>query len=525
MTGRVPGGATKTEARATGGATPAGCSAVSGGEGATSVLSGVESELEGFVRSFEPARFSGDDAASLVRRFARIEHLAQAGKTLAARRAADSDIHRRSGQRSGAEWLAAETGESLGDALDTLKLGENLGSQPGVEDALRGGKLSPRKARLISGAVKENPGAEADLLAGAETDSLRTVQDKAGRARAQRGSAEDERRREERLHARRSLRTWTDPVDGMTLLHGRFAPLEGARLRSALERTCDQVFRRNRRAGIEESRDAYMADALVELVATGTTGIGDPAGTRGAGQGQGPDAGAGQRPDAGAGQGPDAGQGQGTGGPGGGQRSGTGQGRGRGATTGTGRSRGPYRTDTVHVRVDLAALRAGFAGPGQRCEIPGIGPISVERAREIMGDALLRLVITDGVDVPCIVNLKRGIPAPVASALLERDPVCVISGCDQHRHLQIDHWSVDFAKQGPTQWWNLVRLCPFHHGLKTRGYFHLDRNPDHSWSFTVTPKGRAHGYGPVGPPPADPDPPDPDPPDPGGGPTLFPHTE
>ena len=147
----------------------------------------------------------------------------------------------------------------------------------------------------------------------------------------------------------------------------------------------------------------------------------------------------------------------------------------------------------------------------------------MERAKEIMGDALVRLVLTDGVDVPCIVNLKRGIPAVVGAALLERDPTCVIPGCDQGQCLQIDHWKVDFAKHGPTQWWNLVRLCPHHHRLKTQGYFHLDRTPDGGWTFTATPKGRTQGFGPV--PPPDPDPPDPpDSSDPGD-PTLFPRTE
>jgi len=142
MTVRAPGGARNgtgsTKAR---GADSAGASSEAG---ATAVLASVESGLAGFVETFDPARFSGDDAGVLVRHFARIEHLAQAGKVLAATRAAGSDIHRRSGQRSGAEWLAAETGEPVGDAIDTLKLGEDLGSQPGVEDASGRGS-SPRR--------------------------------------------------------------------------------------------------------------------------------------------------------------------------------------------------------------------------------------------------------------------------------------------------------------------------------------------------------------------------------------------
>ena len=531
MTVRAPGGATNGKTRTGAGAGGTSEGATSEGaasEGAASVLASVESGLSGFVGSFDPTRFSGDDAASLVRSFARIERLALAGKTLAAKRAASSDIHRRAGQRTSAEWLAGETGESVGDAIDTLRLGDALSAQPGVEDAFRGGKLSQKKARVISGAVGENPDAEAELLDGAEHDSLRRVQEKATRARAQRRSAEDERRREERLRAKRMCRTWTDPADGMTVLSGRFTPTDGARLRSMLERATDRVFRRARKAGIEESRDAYQADALVGLLGIRDTGIEDAHDVLDGDSGQdgdsvqdtGADGDTGtDGADAATGTTPRQANGASTTPAANTTPAAGGAAQDKGTKAGKGKGCGSYRTDTVHVRIDLDALRAGYAGPGRICEIPGIGPISVERAREILGDALVKLVITNGVDVPTIVNVKRGIPAPVASALLERDPTCVVPGCDQNQRLQTDHWKVDFAKKGPTQWWN---LCPFHHSLKTKGLFHLDRQPDGSWTFTATTKGRATGYGPN--PPPDPDPPDPDPPD-TGDPTLLPRTE
>ena len=42
------------------------------------------------------------------------------------------------------------------------------------------------------------------------------------------------------------------------------------------------------------------------------------------------------------------------------------------------------------------------------CEIAGIGAIPAERARELLGDAVLKLVITNGVDVANVTHLGRG---------------------------------------------------------------------------------------------------------------------
>ncbi|HEX3980910.1 MAG TPA: hypothetical protein VHW93_06785, partial [Acidimicrobiales bacterium] len=64
-----------------------------------------------FVASFEPERYSGEDAAALVKQFARLERLAGTGKTLAASRAARCHPNLSTGHRTPAEWLAATTGD------------------------------------------------------------------------------------------------------------------------------------------------------------------------------------------------------------------------------------------------------------------------------------------------------------------------------------------------------------------------------------------------------------------------------
>ena len=87
-------------------------------------------------------------------------------------------------------------------------------------------------------------------------------------------------------------------------------------------------------------------------------------------------------------------------------------------------------TATVHVRVDHAALVRGHVEPGELCEIPGVGPIPVEVARRLAVDSVLNVLVTDGVDVTTVAHSGRTIPAALRRALVERDPECVVPGCD-----------------------------------------------------------------------------------------------
>ncbi len=72
------------------------------------------------------------------------------------------------------------------------------------------------------------------------------------------------------------------------------------------------------------------------------------------------------------------------------------------------------------LRLDVAALWRGFALGDELCELTGVGPIPVEVARCLLGDAVLKLVITKGVDVASVTSLTRGptqaMPAAAAAA-------------------------------------------------------------------------------------------------------------
>ena len=158
--------------------------------------------------------------------------------------------------------------------------------------------------------------------------------------------------------------------------------------------------------------------------------------------------------------------------------------RARGATLPA--CRAPY-----HVRVDHTAFRRGHVEAGETCEIPGIGPIPVATARALAADAVISAVVADGVDVKAVAHLGRTIPAHVRTALIARDPACVVPGCHTRDGLEIDH-IVAFAAGGATCLANLCRLCRWHHYLKTHHGGRLTGGPgDWGWQLPVDERGPA----------------------------------
>jgi plasmid stabilization system protein ParE len=124
----------------------------------------------------------------------------------------------------------------------------------------------------------------------------------------------------------------------------------------------------------------------------------------------------------------------------------------------------------VHLHVDHSALLRGLVVDGERCEIPGVGPVPVAVVRRLLGDCVLKVIVTDGVDVTAVAHAGRTIPAHLRTALEARDPTCIVPGCDGRRDLQIDH-RVPWIEGGPTSLDNLARLCRWHHYQKSHfGY-------------------------------------------------------
>jgi hypothetical protein len=85
------------------------------------------------------------------------------------------------------------------------------------------------------------------------------------------------------------------------------------------------------------------------------------------------------------------------------------------------------------LRVDREALRRGDVRDDELCEITGLGPIPLRTARELLGEAVLKLVITKGTDVLHVTHLGRGPSAAQRVALLWSSPGCTVEGCPRTR--------------------------------------------------------------------------------------------
>src|SRR6202040_1765013 len=96
------------------------------------------------------------------------------------------------------------------------------------------------------------------------------------------------------------------------------------------------------------------------------------------------------------------------------------------------------------VRVDAAALARGGVAGEELCEISGVGPVPVGVARQLLGEAVLELVITRGLDVLNVTHLGRGPSAAQRIALLWGSPGCTVQGCNGV-YVQIDH-RIDWAE-------------------------------------------------------------------------------
>jgi hypothetical protein len=235
--------------------------------------------------------------------------------------------------------------------------------------------------------------------------TLRDLKDECGRVKA--AADPDRETTVRRIHCERSVRTYTD-ADGAWNLHARGTAAAGARVEAALRPLVEAEFTTARGDGRRESFEAYRFDALVTAVTRPPTAT---------------------------------------------------------ATTDGARARRENVSHLGLLRVDLAALRRGEPADGEYCEITGIGPIPVSAARELLGESILKLVITKGVDVLHVTHLGRGPTVAQRVALLWQQPECIVEGCNR-RHTEIDHRE-DFARTRHTRLDELEPNCDEHHDKKT----------------------------------------------------------
>lgn len=459
-------------------------------DAATSVLSDLVSRLE-------PGCLTGADAKELYGAVVVAERFCVAAKTLLAPRIDASMVWAEEGHPNAASLMAALEGIPLGQARSTLELGRNLDQLPDTEEAIRSGKLSRPKAAEVVGAALLDPETEGELLAGAEELPLHKVKERCQRSRAA-SANHDPVAAIKRTHANRSFSSWSDP-DGTFCYKGTDTADRGAQILNHINSMADGL-RRQRRAQAKGDSDmaaddgrsheperALRADAFFALVTRSGSGTrprstsGTKTGSKTSGGGAGP----------------------------------------KGTTAdpdvdpdtldldldldaldpmdGDQNDLSPDSfslidrppTCSVMVRVDLAALLRGETHPGEICELDGHGPISPKMARDMANDSFLRFIFHESDDIRSIFHFGRTINKALRTALVHRDRICVVPGCEVSYGLEIDH-IVPVTEGGPTTLDNLALLCHHHHFLKTFEGWTLElgdasdpKNP--KWRFEPLP--------------------------------------
>ncbi len=189
------------------------------------------------------------------------------------------ELARRRGEGHAADVLRDGLRQSRVRAKQDVKLAEQLGRAPGTAEALRSGAITPKQAKMIAEAVEEAPsgdsGGEAGLLeaAGRESEDQfsRTVRDHMNEQ-----IRDDLGERRKRQRERRYLNIKQEP-DGMFSLMGRFDPVAGSRIETALTATANRLFHAED-AKSRLSSGQRMADALEQLVTNTGGDVGRSAG-------------------------------------------------------------------------------------------------------------------------------------------------------------------------------------------------------------------------------------------------------
>jgi hypothetical protein len=209
-----------------------------------------------------------------------------------------------------------------------------------------------------------------------------------------------------RIHRERSATFRTD-AEGAWHLHARGTVDQGAVFAKVLEGITDECFKQAYAEGRNEPRAAYAFDALIEMA-----------------------------------------------------RRASGEGAGE-----TKKSARPQLLGLI--RVDHSALTRGAVQGDEVCEIAGLGPIPVRVARDLLGESVVKLVLTKGVDVANVTHLGRGPTVAQKIAMWWRTPQCTSLDCTRVQRIQFDHRE-EWRKTHHTRLDEGDGLCGHCHDLKTR---------------------------------------------------------
>ncbi len=385
-------------------------------------LARIASELREVVGNLDAARTESRDALELVRVAAEGERLFATAKVLYAQRCVETGVWSTDGDArvpavTPAEWLADVSGSGIGAARDALAVTDAVHEGSATDQALRSGTLSLTAAREVTAATEVGgESAERRVLRAAQQEGLRSAKIEATRVLATAADAEE---RAARVHRQRSVRRWTTR-DRVWNLHLSGPVALGAEIEACLAPFHDAAWDTASRQPTDDrdGPDAIAFDGFLGMARAARDGVGRPLATK----------------------------------P-----------RGRAKTR-----------DHVVVHVDATALVRGEASDGQRCEIPGVGPVPVTHARAVLsggdvGPAVLTMLVECGRDVRTLARPGRKVTADLARLLTARDATCVVRGCGRAVRLEGDHGR-PVAQGGDSTAGNLRGMCHQHHRRKTAGW-------------------------------------------------------
>jgi hypothetical protein len=312
------------------------------------------------------------------------------------------------------DWLAKVTGQSKGGAGRDVETARQV--RPATDQALRDGELSADQAREVASAADADPTEEQALLDSARSESMAELKRKAKRVRA---AATDDPAKQKKAHDERDVASHTDEETGKGQVDISGPAARIAQMLAFLEPFVQAQFDLARTEGRRERRGALLFDALLAALGLAAERVdGDPDIT-----------------------GPDS-----------------------DSTDAPGSAVAPPAK--VLVRVDATPLKRGHTIAGETCEIDGLGPVPVASLHELLPDAAIYLIVTNGADVWNVTNLARGTNAHQQVVLEWLGLECTRQGCGATRNLQIDH-RAPWATVKVTELANLDPLCTPDHRRKT----------------------------------------------------------
>jgi hypothetical protein len=198
-------------------------------------------------------------------------------------------------------------------------------------------------------------------------------------------AAEDLMARHREIHRSRRAHGHPD-ADGAFRVEGRFTPEVGAAFRAQVQADAKLLAREAKSAGVPvESHAAYCADALAAL-ATGNGEVATATAVR--------------------------------------------------------------KVVTVKAQVSARTWISGELRPGDVCEIDSAGPVPPEVMWNFATDALFYGIVTNGTDLTHLRKLGGDVPTALRQVVLARDRECILIGCHQRHHLEIDHL-LPRSREGP----------------------------------------------------------------------------